>query len=212
MRTKCQFLAVLACLCFAACQAPEAPPVEPSPIMAAKASLEEYLEKNQEEGEFHYQVGESDEGLTAVLRNAAVGQQVNFATKDSTILLGVYQQDGTVYRSQLVRSDSTIQMQILNTANDRTEVVDYPFPDLVFESPGPGGFESLEDCMDHYFCTLEAIQCEANRTCEPQHYGIICCIEGEDICYSIHYYFPPTKPICFLQRWPLDPPILVAQH
>lgn len=159
---------------------------------------------------------QSESETTLVMKNKKVGKKVVFARGDSSLILGFIAQrekqatSSSLSKVLIVKKDSSISLEVRNPQNKVSLNQRIDHSDLPLVAGHPDGFDSIEDCIDEFFCALEAAQCEVNRTCEPRFFGITCCLKSGN-CVAIDYYFKPTSPFCRGSILVLDPPILVAQ-
>jgi hypothetical protein len=220
MKKKLSFLILLSFITLLSCNnsITESPDAK-SAIESARQEVLDVIKKQNIKASFDFEAFENDSSLTVVFKNKAVGKQVEFNTRDSTLLLGLYlnksnnERTYNIYKSQLIRHDATISFEIWDMANNLIEKKEAQIPDDIFDDAPPlpcPVFDSYDDCSDHFYCTeYPELQCEANRTCETIIAGFCCCLS--DGCNWYEFIeIKPTDPSCRVRIREIDIPRVKA--
>lgn len=102
------------------------------------------------------------------------------------------------YKTEVVKAGNKFEFLVTDIAT--TEAIirkAVPENDTTNPPPPPAGCESLESCADFECKNLPALQCEANKTCQPKILSTFCCLNGSPV--SIHYLVNPTARLCILK-------------
>jgi len=185
-----------------------------SSIDLMKENLKETLNEKYPDLKFTYSATHQNDKDVVLMKNASVDNQVNLTQKDANVLLGYYSealkgQNAIMYKTELVKKGKQLSVITSDLKGNIIRSNDFPIQD----NPGtnsPNGFDTLDECIDSFFCTFEGVQCEANKTCKTINYGTTCCL-SDGTCYSIHFSFPPTNPWCKFQIEMLDIPLVVTR-
>jgi len=191
-------------------------PSNVSAVDQMKYDLENVIKTNHANTKFSLKTIQDERSQLVVMRNASVGKQIDLGKDDSTILLGYYAESlknapAKVFKTELVKKGKRLFLQTTDEEGKLVEKKDFPIMDADSAMNDSGGFETLDDCIESFFCTFEGIQCEANKTCETQFYGTTCCL-NDGSCFSIHFIFPPTNPWCRFKSFVFDTPLVVARY
>jgi hypothetical protein len=157
---------------------------------------------------YHFATEEDETQVIASLTNSAVRNLIKLDSGDTDMALrytSVKDKNTNTtrtYKTEITKTGTALTLLVTDIATG--EVVSrktFPIPESP-NKPGatcpPPRFDSLDDCIKNFDCTRrEAIQCEANRTCEAQLAGLSCCLKnGQGI--SVHFLITPTSLICRL--------------
>ena len=121
-----------------------------------------------------------------VLRYTSVKQKSTNATR--------------TYKAEVTKAGSALTLLITDIASGEV-ITRTPFPapephSKTDSSAAPPAFDTLEDCIRDFNCTRRsALQCEADRTCQNQFAGLICCLKNGQ-CISVHFVIKPTAFRC----------------
>lgn len=104
-------------------------------------------------------------------------------------------QTTTTYKSEARRSGNDVTLVVTDLATNQA-VLDTRFPPVVPHPEGGPVFDSLQACISDFLCKNgSALQCEANRTCRDQFWGLICCLRS-GACVSVHGVVRPNTLRC----------------
>jgi len=157
---------------------------------------------------WNFETVENDSMITSIFKNKAVGDRIFLSTLDTSIVLDYFSQENKLthsslmFKSKLIRQDSLLYIEVADAANKLIRRISYPtmknrIPDGS-APPVSGGFGSLEDCIDDFYCThMGELLCQANRTCFPVRSEITCCFK-DGRCVFILIAVSPTKRSCSL--------------
>lgn len=182
-----------------------------------KQELIKVATKENKEFEFSSKMIEEDNQIEVTLSNKNVGKQVVFNAQDTSLLLGYHAKkmmDATkaeITKFEIIKKDKVVSLRTSDGSGQILSENKFVVNDKVLNVDSINRDNNFKDCVDDFFCDLEAPRCEANRTCETQYYAIFCCNSDED-CISIHYVFEPENPFsCLLRPRPIDMPVIVAK-
>jgi hypothetical protein len=173
------------------------------------------------EGKFNFETSENDSLTRVAFKNKSVGKELTISAKDTNVVLGYFMEKGknadksTPYRSELIKRDTVIYIEITDAAKNVIDKVTLPAPEKRLgdstTTPPLGGFNSINDCINDFNCKQRgALQCQANRTCKPAYAAIVCCLTSGQ-CFSIHFIIMPTRPACWLRPYDFPDITLLSQ-
>jgi len=100
------------------------------------------------------------------------------------------------FQTEVVRAGQLLELVVTDTSLHR--VVDrtsFPTAPACGDATAPS-FDSLNACIQDFECRHAGqLQCEANRTCDPQPAALTCRLKTGE-CFSVHLLYPPTRPRC----------------
>ncbi len=151
---------------------------------------------------YYFTTFESANERAVSLSNPDLGQLIEANKEDSSFTVrytkmeDIKQNTTELYKTEFVKADNGWSLLITDLTNKKVFYEKALSLDSLGWSPLPNGFRSLEACIEDFKCKHECVlQKEANRTCEPQYAGIICCLTNGQ-CFSIHFVFRPTSWRC----------------
>lgn len=206
MKTICSLL-IFSLFFLIACET-EKPPV-PEPEDPKKTFENEV--NDPKTASYYFSTFESENETAVSLSNPDIGELIEASDKDTAFIVRYTRmQDkkggsGELYKTEFVKADSGWSLMITDLTNKKVFFERGLTLDSLGWSPGPTGFPDLTACINDFKCKHECVlQREANRTCEPQFAGMICCLR-DSTCYSVHLVFPPTSWRCqIIHHLPLE--------
>lgn len=178
----------------------ETPPPKPDP----RAEFVKSLKGANVEG-FNFATTEDKTKEVTSLTNGAVAERVNVDKKSNGIVLrytAVKDKNANTaktYKTEIAKSGDAFELQITDIATGEvTFKKAFPQDDNGDNPPPPppNGCGNFESCSDFICKKLPPIQCDVNKTCEPQIVATTCCNNGGLI--SIHFIVKPTVLRCRL--------------
>lgn len=154
---------------------------------------------------FDFSTEEDESQTVASLTNGALREYVNVDKTSELALKYTLVKDKktgatNTYKTEILKSGAELTLAAKDIATG--EVVHrtaFPVPEQVELPEGPATFDTLQECIADFNCTeAPALQCEANRTCEDQAAGILCCLNNGQ-CISVHFLIRPTELRCRLR-------------
>jgi len=98
-----------------------------------------------------------------------------------------------IYRTEILRVKDAVTLRISDV--DTGEVI----LDRLAPPPVHGGGGDFDECFRNFECNLRGpLQCEADRTCEPQVVAVTCC-DDQGNCISVHFIVRPQAVRCALR-------------
>lgn len=164
-------------------------------------------------GGYLFSLDEERGRTTASLTNPAVHDLVRLGEGDPGLVLRysrVEDEDGStsdIFRSEILRREASLTLAVTDLATG--EVVDeWLFPDgLACKQK----FGSLDECIDAFECASKgSLLCQANRTCDPQRAGLICCLD-DGTAFSVHLVVAPTDWRCRFRSVMPDTEMVMSQ-
>ena len=154
---------------------------------------------------FHFATEEDESQTVVSLTNSAVRNLITLDNSTTNLVLKY-----TLVKEKKASAKRTYKTEVVKTGTELTLVVTdivtgevvsrttFPEPEPHNLSGGPPTFDTLEECIEDFYCTTApALQCEANRTCEDQFPGIFCRLKNGELI-SVHFIIKPTTLICKL--------------
>lgn len=169
---------------------------------SARDELASSLKGANVEG-FYFANHENESQEVSSLTNSAVSNLIKFDDATNNIVLRYTRvkdkAKGTTntYKTEIVKTGNALDFLITELeTGDSVFKKNLPAPTATDNFPT---YDTFEACIDDFNCTKRsALQCEANRTCEPQFAAIICC-RKDGQCLSIHFVFKPNSRKCLLR-------------
>lgn len=158
---------------------------------------------------YHFATSEDDAQVVTSLTNSALRSVINLDSGDSNVVLryaSVKDKKANttkVYKAEISKTGAELTLLVADF--DTNEVVTrktFPAPEPHDET-GPK-FDTLEDCIKDFNCQRKgALQCEADRTCEPQLAALTCCLTNGQ-CFSVHLVVRPNTFRCLFRDLTAD--------
>lgn len=104
-----------------------------------------------------------------------------------------------LFKTEVIKKGTALTLAVTDISGNK--ILDQrtlPAVGRVCEPPAP--FDSIGACIENFDCTGRgALQCQANRTCEPQVAALTCCLKNGSII-SVHLLInPENRRFCLLQ-------------
>jgi hypothetical protein len=154
---------------------------------------------------YAFALAETEDQKTSSLTNSAISKLVTLGNEDATVPLRYTRVENkkdkstNVYKTEVLKKGDTLTFAVTDLAG---KVIDQrAIPPAGPNCEPPGQFDSLAACIEEFDCTKKgALQCQANRTCEPQFAALTCCLKN-GTAFSVHLVIPPTKftRVCLLK-------------
>ena len=199
MRSAVSTLLAVSLLALVSCKKPVEPGPGPSPA-PAEGDFRGSLPAADVQG-FSYSKVENDQQSAESLTNPAVVSLTPFPKETTNVVVGFKRvrdkaaNTSRTYKTEVRRAGKEVTLVVTDIANNEV-VVNTRFPDPL-PHPEVQQFDSLQACINDFLCKNgSALQCEANRTCQPQFWGLICCIKGQQFCVSVHGVVRPNTLRC----------------
>jgi hypothetical protein len=144
-----------------------------------------------------FALADTEDQRTSSLTNNALSTLITLGDEDAIVPLRytrvVNKKDKTtnVYKTEVVKKGPALTLVVTDLAG---KVIDQrTIPPAGPNCEPQGQFDSLNACIEEFDCTKKGgLQCQANRTCEPQFAALTCCLKNGSI-FSVHLVIPPTK-------------------
>jgi hypothetical protein len=207
----CTRLALLAIGCLIACEtartAEAADPKEDLIRSLKGADVQGYL----------FSLKEEESQTTFALTNKAVEHITTLGKGDTGLVLKYSRIEDKktnttkTYKSEITKQDDSLGLVVTELATN-TVIVKGSFPSAGPGCSPTGQFDSLNDCINEFNCANNGrLQCDANRTCDPQFAALTCCLKnGTSI--SVHLIIRPNSKQCVLQDLTPEPAGLVLSQ
>lgn len=161
---------------------------------------------------YDFSLTETDSGSVAAFTNPAWRTFGTISRRDpATVIRYTRLQDKrgavTTYRAEVVSTAAGASLRVTDLATN-TVVLDKPFVrarDLAevcdFHDET---YDSVAACEADFDCTCRpALQCEANRTCDPIVIDQECCITGQEVCtHALLLIVPNTRRCALVESVP----------
>lgn len=175
------------------------------PLAACKSTsggggLRGSLPAGEAQGYSHSRIEKDNQSAESLTNPAVI--DLTPQPKDATNVVIGYKQvvDGSAgtartYKTEARRSGNDVTLVVTDLATNQA-VLDTRFPPPVLHPEGGPVFDSLQACINDFLCKNgSALQCEANRTCRDQFWGLICCLRS-GTCVSVHGVVRPNTLRC----------------
>jgi hypothetical protein len=147
---------------------------------------------------YHFSLQEDDNKVVASLTNSAVRKPIDLNKAGGDLVLSYTKvkdkkkKTTRIFKSEVNTYGSDVAITVRDLVTNRV-ISKYAFPPPT--SHDGEGFETLEQCIQHFRCEHEELQCEANRTCRTQFAALTCCLNNGN-CFSLHLVFHPNSLRC----------------
>lgn len=192
----CLTIALLSLILVNSCQPPA------SGAKDEKDELVRSLKGANVEG-FHFATQENESQEVSSLTNSAVSNLIKFDEATTNVVLRYTSiknketNTTNTYKTEIVKTGTALDFLITDIATGEA-IFKKTLPPIT-NTDNPPAFDSFEACINNFNCKNQsALQCEANRTCEPQFAALICCrTDGQ--CISVHLVIRPNTTKCKLR-------------
>lgn len=165
-----------------------------------KGDLVSSLKDEKVEGYF-FALSEDDVQTTSSLTNNAVKDIITLGKGDAGVVLRYTRIKDkktsavNTYKAEVIKKDASLELVVTELGTNKV-VEERAFPAAGPVCEPPGEFESITACLDQFNCTDKGpLQCEANRTCDPQLVALTCCLKNGQI-FSVHLIIKPDSFTC----------------
>jgi hypothetical protein len=142
---------------------------------------------------YNFAFAETADQKVSSLTNASADKLMTLPKEDAKVVLRYTRVENrkantkTLFRTEVIKRGGALTLSVADLSANT--VKDWPLP-----PPDPRctrEYPSINACTDDFFCSNKGpMQCQANRTCEPQKAALYCCVTGEG-SYSVHVVVPP---------------------
>lgn len=152
---------------------------------------------------FHFSSDEDENQTVASLTNPAVRNYIALDDDTTNLIIGytlVKNKESavnTVYKVEILKAETKFTLVVRDIVTDSL-VNELLLPELEkHELHDEHSFDSIEECIAEFDGTdyQISVQAEANRTCEDQLPGLLCCLNN-GMCFSVHLFVKPTAWKC----------------
>ena len=151
-----------------------------------------------------FSLNEGEAQTTSALTNSATEKVITLGKGDTGLVLRYARVEdkktntSKVYKSEITKQDGSLSLVVTDLATNGV-VVKGSFPSAGPTCSPPGQFDSLTACIDEFNCTNKGpLQCQANRTCDPQFAALTCCLKN-GTTFSVHLIIRPDNRRCVLK-------------